>query len=386
MNNNFEQESEISISEIYLSKTNSIKNPMINRFNANSFFIYDINEYKNYVENIKDLNRLKLTNKECLFLKGYIDKSNIQEAINNNNLFITLDKSLVDELFNFYKKPKERSSLELFLLDEYSKSENRTNFTCRKLARKYCEITNKSISKSTINNILKNILGFKWKRTVIKNKKIKRPQNIMMSLVFIKIIIRSMMQKFHIIYCDESAIQSVNNHLKVWKSPEEDFYANIAPKKKYNLIMSISTKGIIHYVINSENTTTNKFSQYMKELVEAINKKNMKPYLIVLDNLSVHKTQDLLDFYKSNKVNIVFNSPYISKFNAIEFTFRELKKIIYSKVYKDGEDLIKDVNKILTSELFNKKTEINIREACINYFSFSDEQKNANLNDMLFYK
>ena len=124
----------------------------------------------------------------------------------------------------------------------------------------------------------------------------------------------------------------------------------------------------------------------MKELVEAINKKNMKPYLIVLDNLSVHKTQDLLDFYKINKVYIVFNSPYISKFNAIEFTFRELKKIIYWKVYKDGEDLIKDVNKILTSELFNKKSEINIREACINYFSFSDEQKNANLNYILFYK
>ena len=96
----------------------------------------------------------------------------------------------------------------------------------------------------------------------------------------------------------------------------------------------------------------------------------MKPYLIVLDNLSVHKTQELLDFYKSNKVNIVFNSPYVSKFNAIEFTFREMKKIIYSKVYEDGEDIVKDVNRILTSESFNKKIEINIREACINYLSF----------------
>ena len=127
---------------------------MINRFNTNSYFIYDINEYKTYTENIKELNRLKLTNKESLFLKGYIDKSKVQEEINNNNLFITLDKSLADELFNLYKKPGERSSLELFKLSEYSKSENRTNFTCRKLLRKYSEITNIVWPKSPLTLII----------------------------------------------------------------------------------------------------------------------------------------------------------------------------------------------------------------------------------------
>jgi len=64
----------------------------------------------------------------------------------------------------------------------------------------------------------------------------------------------------------------------------------------------------------------------MKELLEVLTKKNMKPFLILLDNLAVHKKKELLHFYKDNKVNIVFNSPYISKFNAIEFTFRDLKK------------------------------------------------------------
>lgn len=161
---------------------------MINRFNKNSFFIYDINEYKNYIINIKNLNRLKLTNQESLFLKNFIEKSKMQEEIKNKNFFITIDKSLAHDLFNLYNKPVERNSLELFLLEEYSKSENRTNFTCRKLSRKYKEITNKSISKSTINNILKNVLGFKWKKTVIKNSKIKRPQNIMMSLFLQKLL------------------------------------------------------------------------------------------------------------------------------------------------------------------------------------------------------
>lgn len=69
----------------------------------------------------------------------------------------------------------------------------------------------------------------------------------------------------------------------------------------------------------------------MKELLDVINKKNIKPYLIVLDNLFVHKIKDLFQFYKDNKINIVFNSPYASKFNAIEYTFRDLKKIYIQK-------------------------------------------------------
>ena len=91
------------------------------------------------------------------------------------------------------------------------------------MARKFKEITNENISKSTINNILKNNLGLRWRKTAIKNSKIKRKENIMMSLTFIKIVVRSMIQNFNIIYCDESCIQTINNHLKIWKTPNDDF-------------------------------------------------------------------------------------------------------------------------------------------------------------------
>ena len=325
--------SEISDTQKQLKIFDSINNPLITRFNSNSFFIYDITEYKRYFSKIKDKNRIKLVDKEIETLQNIIAKSFLQDDIKKNNLFIKIDKTIADDLFNLYKKPTQRNPLELFLIEEYSKIENRTNFTCRKLARKYKEITNENISKSTVNNILKNNLGLRWRKTIIKNNKINRIENIIMSLTFIKIMARSIVQKFNIIYCDESSIQTVNNHLKIWKSPNDDFYANISNKKKFNLIMVCSKEGIIHYNINNENTTNQTFLQYMKELLEVLTKKNMKPFLIVLDNLAVHKTKELFQFYKDNKVNIVFNSPYVSKFNAIEFTFRDLKKILYSKVF-----------------------------------------------------
>ena len=119
----------------------------------------------------------------------------------------------------------------------------------------------------------------------------------------------------------------------------------------------------------------------MKELLEILTKKNMKPFLIVLDNLAVHKTKELFQFYKDNKVNIVFNSPYVSKFNAIEFTFRDLKKILYSKVFGDEEKILMEIKNILNSKLFNDKIEYNIIEAHRNYLLFYEDKKFINLNN-----
>ena len=50
----------------------------------------------------------------------------------------------------------------------------------------------------------------------------------------------------------------------------------------------------------------------MKKLGEIILEKNLSPYIIVLKNLSCHKTKELIELYSSKKMNIIFNRPYLS--------------------------------------------------------------------------
>ena len=126
--NNTDEQSDNSSILLAIHISHQIKNPMITKFNSSSFFIYNINEYQKYLGKIKDLNRIKLSNKEFLFLKEYSDKIILKEQINHHNTFITIKKSLANDLFNLFKKPIERNPLEIL--------DNRTNFTCRKLAKK----------------------------------------------------------------------------------------------------------------------------------------------------------------------------------------------------------------------------------------------------------
>lgn len=87
----------------------------------------------------------------------------------------------------------------------------------------------------------------------------------------------------------------------------------------------------------------------MKEVMEILSKKVNKKYVIVMDNLSSHRTNKLMDFYYENRINIIFNAVYHSNFNAIELAFRAIKLRIYKKLYKSFDGVLKDIKNMLLS-------------------------------------
>ena len=56
-------------------------------------------------------------------------------------------------------------------------------------------------------------------------------------------------------------------------------------------------------------------------------------YIIILDNLSSHKTIKILKLYAENNINIILNSQLISQLNLIELPFWGIKKYLYSNLF-----------------------------------------------------
>ena len=82
------------------------------------------------------------------------------------------------------------------------------------------------------------------------------------------------------------------------------------------------------YIMNlTKKYKRGKFLNYIKILSNKIKEKNISSYVIVLDNYLSHKTNLLIKYYCDNKINILFNIPYLSKFNSVELCFRNFKKI-----------------------------------------------------------
>ena len=52
-----------------------------------------------------------------------------------------------------------------------------------------------------------------------------------------------------------------------------------------------------------------------------LKQKGYNKYVIILNNLSSHKTKKAINFYQSNNMNIIFNVSYCSYFNCVELAF-----------------------------------------------------------------
>ena len=67
-------------------------------------------------------------------------------------------------------------------------------------------------------------------------------------------------------------------------------------------MLIVINEATIHYKINYDNTNEENFLHFMEELYEILDKKmEQKKYAFLMDNLSLHRTQNLIYFYELKK-------------------------------------------------------------------------------------
>ena len=101
-----------------------------------------------------------------------------------------------------------------------------------------------------------------------------------------------------------------------------------------------------------------------------------------MDNLSCHKTKKLIKYYVENKINVVFNSPYVSKFNSVELAFRTIKYNLYKSFFKSINEMEERVKAIIEDENFSKTLLYNFAETLGYYLKFIYYFRNKNINKM----
>ena len=171
-----------------------------------------------------------------------------------------------------------------------------------------------------------------------------------------------------------------NSHYRCWRKYNEHIYYGNNNKAKINLILAISRNNILYYEFHGNNTNTSIFLNFMQKIAEKIKENTITKYVIILDNCTIHKSQELIELYKKEKLNILFLVPYASYFNSIELCFRALKQMIYSRLYESLDDLKKDIETFLASESIQKTIYLNFKETLEEYLYFFKNHQYENLN------
>jgi|SaaInlStandDraft_4_1057021.scaffolds.fasta_scaffold02018_8 transposase len=112
---------------------------------------------------------------------------------------------------------------------------------------------------------------------------------------------------------------------------------------KYTLIMAITTKGVVGWTLYKKGGTNHERLIYFLENV--LSKKKGK--LILMDNASSHRKQEVKDFINSSHNSYVYVLPYHHFQNPIEKFFNQLKHYIKKDEPMSYDDIKKSILKAL---------------------------------------
>jgi hypothetical protein len=236
-----------------------IKNPSINHFNLTSKFIFDIDEYENFFSKNSNKKLILVNEFEIQKLTEKINEIQMIKDEDKETNFIKLPESKLSIIKNYIRIKEINEPLTNFIKEEFLFSDKRNLLSCRKLSNLYYIKTGRKASRTTINTIIRERLGYRFLKTNPKVSNINDYDNILMSLTFIKIIIRSIILGFNILFCDESGLHTKNNNLYFWRKRDEMIYHELGNTKKKNLIMTVSKDENIYYEILDESTDSKNF-------------------------------------------------------------------------------------------------------------------------------
>ena len=295
-----------------------------------NFVIYNFNDkfkVKNIKKNVKEKFNVSLSYKDILCI------------LKTNNL--KFDKNII------------KNNIDEFIIDNIKINNYMTANELIKLINNKFKIT---VSITYIYNVLtKHNYSYK-KIRINSNPYSKEKQKEQL------IEIKNKIQKNNInniISIDEISVNEFENLDKGWSLKGIETEVNNKNKKinnkRYSILMASSNKKIINYTIVEKGIKTNNFNNFMLKLNRMDKEKNN---VYFLDNARVHKTKSFNKIKEDYKLNIIYNAPYQSKYNPIEYVFSLLRKQIQKYSNKSYNELIKIINIFIKNIEENKLNNI----------------------------
>ena len=283
--------------------------------------------------------------------------------INSLYSWIKLYYNKINNTFDFssyktnfkYNNLKITNQIEIFIINSIDLN---NNFNIKKIKNNIKHKFNIILSRSTIYHILhKNNLTYK--KIYVKNdpyddeqnKKFKDDLKNKISNIDIN----------NIISYDEMSIYLNQKPYKGWSRKGNNCFIKTKNKtifnKRYSIGMSISINGKFNFTIVEGSLKSEKFNKFMKKIM---NKNNY----IFMDNASIHKNSLFKKFVNNNNFNVIYNIPYHSELNPIEYIFSLLRKELLYNDNSSYEQIITIINNFIKN--FNKTYSYNIFNKCFN--------------------
>ena len=165
-----------------------------------------------------------------------------------------------------------------------------------------------------------------------------------------------------VLFCDEIAFTKRSLLMKTW-SPR-NVYFRLDQSEIYSgfrtAIVAVSPDGgLVHWTAEEKVTCIKNFTPFIQTLSQRM---DGRPFCLFLDQLSVHKSAEVMSLYESHRITPIFNIGGCPDYNCIETVFAHCKakfkrRRLHALVNESEFDLMEEIEKaldIITPELVRR--------------------------------
>ena len=139
-----------------------------------------------------------------------------------------------------------------------------------------------------------------------------------------------------IIYVDEATFSAKTNKEECWQPPGENSFFNLTDLD-FRCVACIAAIELRTGKLHSRETLTalqhTDVISFLSELDFILKRrKNVNQYSVFLDNASIHRSKNVLQFAAERGIDLLFNVPYRPDLNGIEYFWADMKKLYRRRV------------------------------------------------------
>lgn len=214
------------------------------------------------------------------------------------------------------------------------------NFSLIKLRDYYIDKTQTKLSTYSLRKVLRGYFNLKYSKVRQKYFYVKTRQFIEEKFIFLKLLIKMLRNNIKIIFIDESPFNFSNEKRKGWHNAEDPYsVANMNYGNNFNpkqLILACTFDKEEYYELFTGNNNGDVMVNYLTNLVSKIKQAygdDLSSFYFFLDSSKINEGSKVYDFFKMNKLKLLYGVNCFSNFDYCEYLFRKIKIKHYSTVY-----------------------------------------------------
>jgi len=212
-----------------------------------------------------------------------------------------------------------------------------------------------------IDKVKKEVLRYKWKRVTSRKVPMCSQKQWMVELLACFHVLEYMQGQGELLWLDETGFGTSYLQNYCYELPGTPA---VRTEKLlghcHTMICTMSRHGFEHYQIMEERTNSVTFKAYMEQLGKKVRTCRRQKAILLMDNLTSHKTKEMMTFYRTHRWNVVFLPVSCPELNAIEFVFGLIKKRLIHQPRGSTLQYLRSVRRIMRK--MDKKIFANLEE------------------------